>query len=81
MATNKAIDDASLHRHEDVSQEQEPDLKHVATSNKHGDRAAELIGNQHIELTEEDVSAFQEAEPHFNHCRRCITLPSHPEPA
>jgi hypothetical protein len=65
MATNKAVDDASLHRHEDVSQEQEPDLKHVATSNKHGDRAAELIGNQHIELTEEDVSAFPGSRASF----------------
>lgn len=54
MASNKAIDDASLHRTEDVSHDQEPDLKHVATTGKHGDRAAELIGNQHIELTEED---------------------------
>lgn len=37
-------------------EEAQTDLKNVHPEHTGGDRAANLIGNQHIELTEEDVS-------------------------
>lgn len=53
---SKTGDDTSVHRAEDAKHDADPSLKHHAMVTKDGDRAAELIGTQHVELTEEDVS-------------------------
>jgi hypothetical protein len=51
-AENKSAEEVSQHRSEDVEDVQKPSNVPV----KGGDVAAQLIGNQHIVLTEEDVS-------------------------
>ena len=65
---SKTGDDSSVHRAEDVKYDVEPDLKHDAVHAKDGDRAAELIGNQHIELTEEDVSDDPQCLTPYSSC-------------
>lgn len=59
MSISKTGEDASMHRTEDVMHDSETDPKQLSASGnaKVGDRAAELIGSQHIEVTEEDVRA------------------------
>jgi hypothetical protein len=48
-------DDSSIHQEEDISTAG-VSSGHTASAVKHGDRAAELIGDERVVLTEEDVS-------------------------
>lgn len=56
----KTQEDQSINQHaEDIELDPETAMKPPVMGNatKGADRAAQLIGNQHVELTEEDVSS------------------------
>lgn len=56
--------ETSVDQHaEDVELDAEAAVKSTANAAKGGDRAAQLIGTQHVVLTEEDVSSHATGQP------------------
>lgn len=56
MSRTSKSDDVPTQQHtEDIESNLPKPFPHL---NNHADRAAELIGAQHVEVTEEDVSLF-----------------------